>query len=65
MLKKCAPGWEMRSSPHKRRFKYRNIIAHLPSKEDEIYVQKVKKFVRDLGIDRKCAEEHLGFSVEL
>jgi hypothetical protein len=65
MLNKCAPGWEPKPAPHKRRIKYNGLYAHLPKNEDEIYIQKVKKFVRDLGIDPQCAESHLGFSVAL
>lgn len=63
MLNKCAPGWEFRMTDHKRRFKYNGLYAHLPTKEDDIYIQKVKKLVRDLGIDQKCAEKHLEFSI--
>jgi hypothetical protein len=65
MLDKCAQGWESKPAPHKRRIRYKGLYAHLPKHEDEIYVQKVKKMVRDLGIDAQCAEEHLGFPVSL
>jgi hypothetical protein len=65
MLNNCAKGWESKTSPHKRRIKYNGQYAHLPKNEDEIYAQKVKKMVRDLQIDRKCAEKYLGFSIEI
>ena len=65
MLKKCADGLVSRMSDHKRRYNYNGLFAHLPSKEDDIYINKVKKFVRDLGIDRACAEKYLGFPIEV
>ncbi len=58
MLNRCAPGWRFNKITHFRQVIFNEKVFNLPSKEDEIYLVKVAKMVREFGLV-ECAEKEL------
>ena len=55
----------MKPLQHKRRINYNGRSGVLPSKEDEIYAQKVKKMFREAGVSADCLKKHFGLDIGL
>lgn len=58
MLESCAPGHSIRLATHCYVVQYKGFVFRELPKFKDIELGHIRKMVRHLGIDRKCAAEH-------
>ena len=58
MLQDCAQGFEIRLATHSRVVTFNRKVYRTLPKFDEIEVGHIRKMVRHLEIDKKCAQDH-------
>jgi hypothetical protein len=59
MLEECAPGHTVRLATHSRVVTYNGKVYRTLPKFDEIEIGHIRKMVRYLQIDKKCARKYI------
>ena len=59
MLDKCSPGWRVKETDHFYQIMWNGRIYPSFPKAAQVDIGHIRKMIRHLRIDRKCAEEQL------